>query len=273
MTITLITPALAHADDLSVALHESLRLMEAATSPDEYAFIKSVPVIRINGKGSGAPLARYVTDKGGRIEISDKTDLARKDFSYLSTIQERSQRPSFDQYLTVLTFLNLANELAHALQHRNRSLDDFYTLYNEGNINEACTLYGLQQHVSDIAMLEKAVRLERYFLGQGQESGIRALHLALERNNLIGEYEIFRQSITARDIAKLNYIKNQIRIKREWQNMKGLNSCKSYEASDLAPDVTERATQPVEFFSDFMQQQGSAHHKQSRTDFYPAGRD
>ena len=167
----------------------------------------------------------------------------KNEYIYLSSDQDMSTKPDFEQYMTVLLTLSLANESTHYLQDKNGSLKDFYKLYNAHHLNQACALYSLQQHVSDIVMLKVGLNLEQLFLGQGSVKGLNALRITLEKNDLRNEFEDFRNAMSKHDTLALDDILRRIRIKRNNANMSSLDFCPSYGDAKLDNDIIERATQ------------------------------
>ncbi len=195
--------------------------------------------------GNNAPLARYRPENGGTVDIGQNLREYRRDYIYLASPIDMSTKPDFDQYLAVMIMLSLSNEATHILQDRNGSLKDFYKLYQSRELKKACSLYALQQHVSDIMMLKTAIRAESLFLGRGSTRGINALRLALEKNNLLDEFEEFRESMKNRNIVQLNLILSAIRSKRNDVNMSGLKFCQSSGNVRLDSEITKRAIKPV----------------------------
>lgn len=213
-------------------------------APDEnraiFDDLKLNPVV-----GHNAPLARYRSENGGMVEIGQNLRQYRRDYIYLSSPMDMSTKPDFDQYLAVMIMLSLSNEAAHILQDRNGSLKDFYKFYKSGELGKACALYALQQHVSDIMMLKSAIRAEHLFLGRGSQKGINALRLALQKNNLSDEFELFREAMKNQNMADLNFSLSTIRSKRGKDNMAGLNFCTFSGTAQLDKKIINRATEPV----------------------------
>lgn len=228
------------ADDPPVTFGAALelwRLTAPATQTDLFDTITFLPVT-----GNDAPLARYSPKDKPIIEIGQNIRRYKQEYIYLSSDQDMSTKPDFDQYMTVLMTLSLANESAHFLQDKNGSLKDFYKFYKTKKLNKACALYSLQQHVSDITMLKTALRLEQLFLGKGSTKGINALRIALEKNELRDEFEDFRTAMDKQDTATLDDILRRIRSKRNHANMAGLNFCPPYGDAKLDDDIVSRAT-------------------------------
>lgn len=225
-------------------LSGALQLWKTLSPTDQTAVFDSIHFIPITGED--APLARYRPDKeGGIIEIGLNLRQYRRDYVYLVSNQDKIHQPDFDHYLTILTTLNLANESAHYMQDKNGSLHDFYEFYTHTQTEEACALYSLQQYVSDVVMLEKAVRIEYHFLGQGSIKGLNALYIALEKNNLRNEYEEFREGLKNKDGDRIDTILHIIRVKREDANMSGLDFCKDNGNAVLDETIISRATEPA----------------------------
>jgi hypothetical protein len=158
---------------------------------------------------------------------------------------DMSTKPNFDEYLSVMIMLSLSNEAAHILQDKNGSLDDFYKYYKSGDLNKACALYALQQHVSDVMMLKSSVRAELFFLGQGSTRGINALRLALQKNELLDEFETFREAMKNKNLSELNFALSTIRSKRNSLNMSGVKFCSSSGSSQLSKKIIAKAVEPV----------------------------
>jgi hypothetical protein len=233
----------AKADPTPLSLTESLSLWEL-TSPTHD--IKPFDTIQFNPmSGQDAPLARYNPNNNGTIELGQNIQQYRRDYIYLSSNQDRVYKPDFNQYLTVLTTLSLANELAHYQQDRNGSLNDFYSLYNNNLTNEACALYSLQQHISDIVMLEKAIRIENYFLSQNSIKGINALRIALEKNDLLDEYKMFHDDLKNQNQKDIENLFHALRNKRESANMSSLSFCPTNGSTILSQPIINRATEPA----------------------------
>ena len=204
--------------------------------------LKLNPVIGFN-----TPLARYRPENGGMVEIGQNIKEYRREYIYLSSPMDMSTKPNFDEYLAVMIMLSLSNEAAHILQDENGSLDDFYKFYKSRDLDKACALYALQQHVSDIMMLKSAVRAELFFLGKGSTKGINALRLALQKNELLDEFEDFREAMKNKNLSELNSSLSTIRSKRNSLNMSGIKFCSLSGSAKLPKKIIERATEPVGF--------------------------
>lgn len=219
------------------------RLVAPPSQTDLFDKITFLPVI-----GEDAPLARYTpidNKPSGTIEIGQNMRRYRNEYVYLSSNQDMSTKPDFDQYMTVLMTLSLANESTHYMQDKNGSLKDFYKFYDRKQYNNACALYSLQQHVSDIVMLKIGMGLENFFLGKGSVKGINALRIALEKNDLRDEFEDFRNAMNKKDTMALDDILRRIRTKRNADNIAGLHFCPSYGDARLDDDIVARATEPA----------------------------
>lgn len=224
-----------------VSFVAALDLWRIAAKDDQKGLFDEMTFLPVSG--DNAPLARY-TPKG-KIEIGQNIRRYKQEYIYLSSNQDMSAKPDFEQYLTVLMTLSLANESAHYLQDENGSLSDFYKYYNSGKIKEACALYSLQQHVSDIVMLQMAQRLEMLFLGHGSVKGINTLRIALEKNNLRDEFEDFRNAMNKKDTSGLDDILRRIRTKRNDANMAGVKFCPPSGDISLNQKIINRATLPA----------------------------
>jgi hypothetical protein len=237
-------PCKSHADEPLRYLSAALILWDSIAPVSEHTLFQKIHFQQV--EGHNAPLARYQPNgKGGTIQIGQNFRDYRRDYVYLVSNQDMSNKPDFDQYMTVLTTLSLANESAHYLQDKNGSLHDFQEFYDHGKTTESCALYSLQQYVSDVVMLEKAVRIERYFLGTGSVKGLNALRVALEKNDLRDEFEDFREGLKTRDTILLNTILKKMRNKREDANMAGLKFCASHGDALLDKSIIDRATEPA----------------------------
>jgi hypothetical protein len=198
-----------------------------------------------------APLARYspptnpAVDNDGRIEIGQNLRSFGRDYRVMASPIQTSEKPSFETYLTVLMVLNLANEYAHIRQYKNGSLNDFYTLLNNRKINEACSLYAVQQHASDISMLQLARLLEISLVGRGDVVGINALRIALEKNDVRDEFEEFREAVKSNTTNRMNTALSKIRSKRYADNMAGLKFCTNALTVPLPQNYINRATEMV----------------------------
>lgn len=219
---------------------ELWKLIAPDENRDIFDDLKLNPVV-----GHNAPLARYHSENGGMVEIGQNLRQYRRDYIHLSSPMDISTKPDFDQYLAVMIMLSLSNEAAHILQDKNGSLKDFYKFYKSGELSKACALYALQQHVSDIMMLKSAIRAEQLFLGRGSIKGINALRLALQKNNLSDEFELFREAMKNRNMSDLNFSLSAIRSKRGKDNMAGLNFCSFSGTAQLDKKIINRATAPV----------------------------
>jgi len=192
-----------------------------------------------------SPLAQYQPMLGGKITLGNDLHRYHKEFVVLGSKIERIDRPDFNQYMVVLTLLSLSNENAHFIQHHNGSLDDFYTFLHDGDQTNLCTLYALQQHVSDIEMLDTALRLELYFLGHGSIKGIKALRIVLEKMELNSLFEDFRDSYRGKDSIQLKNVLDRIFQHRVRYNMSSLSQCKGERVIQLDRDIYDRAIEPA----------------------------
>jgi hypothetical protein len=191
-----------------------------------------------------APLARYQPE-GKIIEFGANTKRYQDEYVYITSIMERADRPNFEQYLTVLVALSIANEKAHFEQDIGGSLDDFFIYQKQQDLRRMCALYALQQHVSDVVMLEMAVKLERYFLGLGSPQGVRAVRAALDKMGLKETYEDFRQGLLTGDSNRFQSALEAMRKDRSALNISNISSCKNGGAVSLPSDVIRRATAPT----------------------------
>ena len=224
-----------------VTFRAALELWELVAPEQNARLFDNVTFLPVTG--NDAPLARYTPNGNGTIEIGQNMRRYRNEYIYLSSDQDMSAKPDFEQYMTILMTLSLANESAHYLQDKNGSLKDFYKFYNHKQFNNACALYSLQQHVSDIVMLKIGMNLEMLFLGRGSEKGLNALRIALEKNNLRDEFEDFRNAMNKHDTAALDNVLRHIRNKRNTANMSGLHFCPPYGDARLDDKIIYRATE------------------------------
>lgn len=214
--------------------------------------ISHTPEIRIiAGDESFAALAQYQplietqTPQNGLLTIGTNLKRYKQDYLYLSTIYDRSEKPDFDQYMTLFILLSLANESAHRQQHINGSLADYIEFKHQDNTVAACTLYALQQHSSDVLMLDNALRIETYFLGKGYAAGIRALHLVLERMDVKDAFDEMRSAIAAQDHEKLKTALHALYVSRLKANMAPRPECKDVTTKRLADRIYKRAIDPA----------------------------
>lgn len=232
-----------HAEEPPVTFRAALELWKLVTPPADRHIFDDITFLPVTG--DNAPLARYTPKRPPTIEIGQNMRKYKNEYIYLSSDQDMSTKPDFEQYMTVLMTLSLANESTHYLQDKNGSLKDFYVFYNSGQLNKACALYSLQQHVSDIVMLKAGLNLELLLLGNSSTKGLNALRIVLEKNDLRDEFEDFRNAMSKKNTAALDDILRRIRIKRNDANMAGLKFCPPYGDAKLTDDVVSRATQPA----------------------------
>lgn len=192
-----------------------------------------------------APLARYrpVMGREGRSVIEFGNDLKRyhDDYVIITSIIPREERPDLDQYLAVTTALSLANEMAHFEQDRAGSLKDFFSFRKKGDQDRVCALYALQQHASDVVMLNFAVTLDRMFLSENKPKGRLAIRSSLEKMNLAQFFPSYEDAYLRRDTASLDAVLAQIKRSRMALNMSGLPGCRAGGEVVLGQDVIQRA--------------------------------
>ncbi|MDY0030035.1 MAG: hypothetical protein RBR86_08865 [Pseudobdellovibrionaceae bacterium] len=181
----------------------------------------------------------------GKIKIGSDFHRYKKEYTVLSSNIPRYERPDFDHYYTIVLALSLVNETAHFIQHQNGSLDDFHTFKTLRDTPALCTLYSLQQHVSDVEMLDAALRLEHYFIQHGAIKSLYALRLALEKMGLREIFSSFRSSYSAKDAPLLRQTLQTLYLARLNDNMQGLNRCNGVTRADLGNDVLDRAVAPA----------------------------
>ncbi len=233
------------------ALQEALALAQEAGISSLWPMIERVRVVPLTD--TSPPLAQYHPKQDpqtesiiGEIRLGTNYHRYKKEYLVLSSTVNRLDRPDFNQYMTVLTLLSLSNENAHFIQHLNGSLDDFYHYLEADHARGMCTLYALQQHVSDIKMLESALIIENYFLGIGSPKGINAVHLALKKMELGNLFEEFRHAYRSRDMFSLKDSLDHIFHQRLKYNIASLSKCRGTRMTLLEKDVFKRAIQPAE---------------------------
>ncbi|HOO50686.1 MAG TPA: hypothetical protein PLK94_05280 [Alphaproteobacteria bacterium] len=222
---------------------------EIPFTPD---MLRTVPITRADY--SVPALAQYTpiltpddpSSLSGSIHIGVDMRRFRKEFIVLSSSVPRTIRPDFNQYYTLVLALSLVNETAHYIQHRNGSLQDFYDYKQNNEIYSLCTLYALQQHVSDVEMLDAALRIEHYFIDKGAQSSLYALRLALEKMEVRDIYTQFRSAYLSRDASLLRDSLRQLYLTRMKINMRDLKICNGSRREDLPDAVLFRATEPAE---------------------------
>lgn len=192
------------------------------------------------------PLLKSQDPDDGILTIGTRFKQYKQEYNYLSTIYDRSQKPDFDQYMTIFILLSLANESAHREQHINGSLEDYVEYKNHNNTAAACTLYSLQQHVSDVVMIDNALRLENYFLGKGYAAGIRALHLVLEKMEIKTAFDDIQKSITAHNGPELKTAMHALYLARLKANMSPRPECRDITTIRLDNRVYKRAIEPAQ---------------------------
>lgn len=234
-------PLRSYAETPPVTFQAALELWPLVAPPSDAHLFDDIIFLPVSG--DHAPLARYTPKDKPTIEIGQNMRRYKNEYIYLSSDQDMSGKPDFDQYMTVLMVLSLANESAHYHQDKNGSLKDFYQLYNKGQLGKACALYSLQQHISDIVMLKIGMNVEQLFLGQGSVKGLNALRIVLEKNDLRDEFEEFRNAMNKQDTVALDDILRRIRNKRNNANMSGLNFCPPDGDAKLYNDIVIRATE------------------------------
>lgn len=181
----------------------------------------------------------------GRIKIGSDLHRYKKEFTVLSSNIPRYERPDFEHYYTIVLALSLVNETAHFIQHQNGSLDDFYTFKARGDIPALCTLYSLQQHVSDVEMLDAALRLEHYFIQHGATQSLYALRLALEKMEMREIFSSFRSAYSAKNAPLLRQTLQSLYLIRLGDNMEGIGRCNGVSRVDLEHDILNRAVVPA----------------------------
>jgi hypothetical protein len=196
-------------------------------------------------KAPDAPLARYRPVPGlrghGIIEFGNDLKRYHDDYVILTSIIPRGKRPDLDQYLAVTTALSLANESAHFQQDRAGSLDDFFALRRAGETSKSCALYALQQHASDIVMLNFAVKLDRIFLSENKPKGRLAITSSLEKMGLVQFFSAYEDVYLRRDTASLSKLLSDIKQSRMTLNMSGLSGCDGGGEAYLDKAMMKRA--------------------------------
>jgi len=220
-----------------------MELWRLVTPERDLKLFDKIPMVL--AKNETSTLARYRPENGGSVEIGQNFRQYRRDYIYLSSDLDMAYKPNFDEYMAVLITLSLANESAHIIQNNEKSLDDFYAFLKLAENDKACALYALQQHVSDVVMLDYAMRIERLFLGQGSVKGLNALRLALEKNDLRDEFEDFRQSINQKNKIALQKSLTIIKKKRIHANLADLKFCPQSGNIFLPYKIIKRAVYPA----------------------------
>lgn len=240
----LLSPRL-KADSADDFIHESQTLIETA-APDEFQEFFKTTVPRLID-GPRPPLARYrpATDGPGTVEFGHDLRRYKTEYVVATSIIPKSQRPDFDQYMTVLTALSLANERAHFEQDRNGSFNDFFHYRAEKELNESCSLYALQQHVSDIVMFDLALKLETHFMQISSPTGLNAVSGSLDRMELLPLYREFYKAAAAKNRAAMTALLAKLYDARVKLNMSGMSECKGHQEVELPRAVIARAVEPA----------------------------
>lgn len=238
----------AYADDLTRFITASHILIEESAPGKFSDFFESTKPRLIGGKN--APLARYnpVASEGimGIVEFGNDMRRYRREYTIATVIIPKPQRPGFDQYMTVLTALNLANEKAHYEQHKNRSFADFYVYREDGDKAKACALYALQQHVSDVTMLDMALKLLGHFQKVNSDYGMNAVTAALDRMDLLQIYWKFQEAAIAKDRAAMTATLRELKSKRDKINLSGMKDCRNSSGTVSLPNsIVLRAIAPA----------------------------
>lgn len=174
-------------------------------------------------------LATYIPSTGNQkrstIQFRKTIKSYQDDFVMLSSTIDRPYRPNFEQYMAVLTALSLANEFAHYKQDKNGSLRDWYNYQKQKQSQAACALYDLQQHVSDIVMMETAYKLDAYFRKNNDLKGSLSIQMALEKmwlDKIFWDYTIAR---TADQKENIEFLIEEMHKLRYKANMNSRKSC------------------------------------------------
>ena len=192
------------------------------------------------------PLLDSAAPDDGILTVGTNVRQYKQEYNYFSTIYDRSQKPDFDQYMTVFILLSLANESAHRQQHLNGSLADYLEYMNHQNPVSACTLYALQQHVSDVLMIDNALKIQNYFLGHGYASGIRALHLVLEKMEVKNAFDEMQKAMTKHNSAALKAAMHSLYLSRLKANMSPRPECRNVTTTRLENRIYKRAIEPAQ---------------------------
>lgn len=243
-----VLPQSAWAGDTAIFIRQARQLM-ATAQPGKFDTLFQMTQLR-ELKTAHPPLARYRPADGdtrrGFVEFGSDLRRYQDEYVYVSSIIPKVDRPDFNQYMTVLTALNLGNEYAHFIQHQNGSLDDFFEFKQDNKINQTCALYSLQQHVSDITMLDLAVRLEEYFQRIQSVTGQNAVTSSLERMDLLRFYTDFKTIAAAQDRARMNDLLHRLKTARDRINTENLRPCRKAAGSASLPRaVIARAIAPA----------------------------
>ena len=233
-------PAVASSQSGDSFIRASHTLIESAAPSLFDAFFSKTTARLIDGQNP--PLARYQpSPKGGVVEFGHDLHRYKSEYTIATVVIPKSQRPDFDQYMVVLTALSLANEKAHFDQDQAGSLKDFFALKAENETAKYCALYGLQQHVSDIVMLDMAIRLSDYFIKRQSAFGQNAVTAALDRMDLLPLYQEFRSAAAAKDRVKMTDILRRLKASRAAINIANLPECGPTGEAELSRAVISRA--------------------------------
>jgi hypothetical protein len=244
----LVASSATQADDGKKFISASYILIEQA-DPETFSdfFAGTTPKLI---SGPVAPLARYnpVASDGvmGIVEFGNDLRRYKKEYTIATVIIPKAQRPGFDQYMTVLTALSLANEKAHFEQHKNRSLADFFVYRERGKTAQACALYALQQHASDVTMLDMAVKLLAHFKSIESDFGMNAVTAALDRMGLLQIYWDFHAAAAAKDRPAMTAALKKLKLTRDQINLNAFKECLTTSGTVTLPDaVIKRAIAPA----------------------------
>lgn len=232
----------AKADTLPSYVQEARSLLQII-DPAYKKFFSETQLVLLNDHN--APLARFQPPNNGTGIVALGTDLDRykDEYTIITSIIPRDIRPDFMQYMTVMTALSLANEYAHFLQYKNKSMNDFFTLYSQKKFREACALYELQQHVSDIVMLDHALKIHQYFSSKQQKRGQQAVSAALDKMEMAEFLPRYHDIILHPDNDKKPRLFIDIRTARLNLNIENISWCSRSYATSTALDkyIVQRA--------------------------------
>lgn len=189
-------------------------------------------------------LAQYTS---GEVRIALPYKKIKREYTVLSSNIPKDNRPSLDQYATILTYLSLANESAHYDQDTSGSLADFYKFIEQGNTDAACTLYAFQQHISDIYMLGAAVALDQHFTTADQPKPRYAVRIALEKINLKDVFSPYETALLTKDKILENELYDRMFRIRQADNIKSLDFCAHSKRTRLSATILQRASGALDF--------------------------
>lgn len=224
---------------------QAARMLILDVVPEYKDFFDSTNIEYVSGPL--APLARFQPRPDQKGAVAFGTDLKRyrDDYVIIASVVPRDIRPDFEQYLTVLTALSIANEKAHFDQHRAGSMDDFFDFKVRDKTDEMCGLYGLQQHISDVVMLDMALRLYFHFQQIESKRGMQAVSVALDKMGIAAFLPRYHQTLLTKSRGKVKETLSDLKQARKALNMASLPECNYNATAFLDQDIIDRASVPV----------------------------